>query len=98
MTAAGFTVQSTAPFGASAGTTQTVEVTYSSSTTFTKVATATSSALAVGRCVTAVGDHDATGAVTATSIQVSDATNGRCMGGFGGRPGQGAANGQGAGS
>jgi Domain of unknown function (DUF5666) len=98
MTADGFTVRSTAPPGASAGTTQTNEVTYSSSTTFTKVAAATSAALAVGKCVTAMGDHDSTGAVTATSIQVTDAVNGRCTGGFGGRPGQDAANGQGAGS
>lgn len=90
VSAAGFTVESSFPSQGSQGdsgdaqpTTQSVSVTTSATTTYTKTATADASALAVGKCVTAVGDHDDTGAVTATSIQVSDAVDGACSSGFG---------------
>ncbi|GAA0637273.1 hypothetical protein GCM10009547_47060 [Sporichthya brevicatena] len=56
-------------------------------TTYTKTVTATASALKVGRCVTALGSADDTGAITATSITVRSAVDGACTTGFG-RPGR----------
>ena len=86
VSATGFTVHNTNPrAGQSADTT----VTINSSTTYTKTASATSSALAVGECVAAIGPADDTGAITARTIAISKpgpsgCTTGRFRGGFGG--------------
>ncbi|MCK9902964.1 DUF5666 domain-containing protein [Frankia sp. Cpl3] len=67
-------------------------------TTYTRSVDATADALAVGRCAVVNGESDDTGAVTATRIALSEATNGVCALGFagGGRAGSagsGSANG-----
>ena len=59
-----------------------------SDTTYTATARATSTALKVGLCVTALGTADDTGAVAASSISLRPAEAGGCLGGFG-RPGGG---------
>ncbi|MGO8873022.1 MAG: hypothetical protein ACLQPH_16790 [Acidimicrobiales bacterium] len=64
--------------------TTSVVVTLTGSTTFESTGPATSSALATGQCARAVGPAGTTGAVTATSITVSQPVNGSCTGGFGG--------------
>ena len=67
-----------------------------SSTTYTTEKKAASSAVKTGLCATALGTADDTGAITATSITLSDAVDGQCTGGRGfgnGRGGQ--RNGQG---
>jgi hypothetical protein len=75
--------------------TRTVEVT--SSTSYTKDKTATSSAVKIGLCATALGTADDTGAIAATSITLSTAVDGSCTSGFGGFGGRGGAgNGQSA--
>lgn len=79
VSADGFTVSATRP-GADEATT--VEVMVSANTTYTTNADADQTALEVGRCVSATGDSDGTGAVTAERISVSDATDGQCVGGF----------------
>lgn len=66
--ATGFSVHGVAR-GQNPATDTTVTVT--SSTTYSKVESATSSALAVGDCIAAVGSTDDTGAVTAKSIAIS---------------------------
>jgi hypothetical protein len=63
------------PFGASSAmpptsVTDTVDVT--PATTFSETVSATASALVVGKCATAVGKTDTSGAVTATRIAVTD--------------------------
>lgn len=86
----GFTVSATQP-GADDATD--VTVTVGDETTYTTNAKATATAVEVGVCVNAQGDSDDTGAVTATSISVSQPVDGECTGGFGmggmggGRPG-----------
>jgi hypothetical protein len=86
----GFTVSATQP-GADDATD--VGVTVGDDTTYTTNAKAAASAVKVGVCVNAQGDSDDTGAVTATSISVSQPVDGECTGGFGmggmggGRPG-----------
>jgi hypothetical protein len=45
---------------------------------------ATESALVVGSCVSAQGNTDSVGTVTATTVTVSVAVAGECTGGFGG--------------
>lgn len=91
VTASGFTVTEERPDfssgqpspGASPSmTTTTVTVTVEGSTTYTTTKPATSAALKVGKCVTATGQADSTGAIAATRIAVSDPENGQC-GGFG---------------
>ncbi len=67
----------------------TITVTYAASTTFTTQATAAATDVKVGGCLQASGPHDSTGAVTATSIRLSDPVNGTCQTGFGRRPGNG---------
>jgi hypothetical protein len=65
-----------------------ISVSVGSSTTITTMAAATAKALHVGKCLTAQGSTDSSGAVQATRIQVNPATNGQCtigFGGFGGR-------------
>jgi hypothetical protein len=60
-----------------------VSVMVSGDTTYTTTAKATADAVKVGICVNAQGDTDDTGALTATSISVSQKVDGRCTGGFG---------------
>lgn len=81
VSATGFTVQGVAR-GSTPATTTTVTV--NSSTTYTKTQSATSSAMAVGDCVAAVGPSDDTGAVTAKTIAVSKPGKNGCTFGFGG--------------
>ncbi len=81
VSATGFTVTGIAR-GATPATTSTITV--NSGTTYTKTMSATSSALAVGDCVAAVGPSDDTGAVTARTIAVSTPGKNGCTFGFGG--------------
>jgi hypothetical protein len=66
-----------------------VKVTTSSSTTYKESQGAASSALAVGDCVTAAGSNDSTGAVTASSVQITSTGSSSCTSGFGGVGGGG---------
>ena len=84
VSATGFTVHSVAR-GKNPATDTTVTVT--SSTTYSKVESATSSALAVGDCVAAVGSTDDTGAVTAKTIGISKPGPNGCTAAFAGRGG-----------
>ena len=82
-----FTVESSAPAAgeeASADTMTTIEVTATSSTTVSITEEAGAAALTTGRCVVAAGEADGTGAVTATTLAVSDPVDGTCTVGFGG--------------
>lgn len=91
VSATGFTVHSVAR-GQNPATDTTVTVT--SSTTYSKVESATSSALAVGDCIAAVGSTDDTGAVTAKTIGISKPGPNGCSTGFGrGGFGRGGSNG-----
>jgi hypothetical protein len=84
VTSSGFTVESVRfNRGASASASATpstsdVNVVVTAATTYTKTVAATSKAVVVGRCVTAVGKTDDTGTVAATSIAVSAKQNGTC--------------------
>ncbi|MCW2752425.1 MAG: hypothetical protein JWR83_3535 [Aeromicrobium sp.] len=83
----GFTVESQGrpTSSGTTGTTTSVSVVTSASTKYTSTEKASSSAVKVGRCVTSQGQADSTGAITATSIAVTDPVNGQCgFGGFGG--------------
>jgi hypothetical protein len=51
---------------------------------FTERTTAAATDLAVGKCATAIGTADSTGAVTARSITISTAGANGCTTGFGG--------------
>jgi hypothetical protein len=82
VSATGFTVHSAAR-GQTAATDTTVTV--NATTSYSKVESATSSALAVGQCIAAVGSTDDTGAVTAKTIGISKAGPNGCTQGFGGR-------------
>ncbi|GAB3072348.1 hypothetical protein GCM10027053_41770 [Intrasporangium mesophilum] len=78
--------------GTTSAATSPVTVTYAASTTFTTAGKASASAVKVGVCLTAFGKADDTGAVTATTIQLSQPVDGSCttgfrLGGGGGRPG-----------
>jgi hypothetical protein len=86
VSATGFTVKGTAR-----GTTPAVTtvVTVNAATKYTKSGSATSSALAVGDCIAAIGAADDTGAVTAKTIGISKPSASGCTGGFGGRGGGG---------
>ncbi|HEY4458274.1 MAG TPA: DUF5666 domain-containing protein [Pseudonocardiaceae bacterium] len=95
VSATGFTVHSAAR-GQTAATDTTVTV--NSSTTYSKVESATSSALAVGDCIAAVGSTDDTGAVTAKTIGISKPGPNGCTQGFGGGRGFGGRGGNGGGT
>ncbi|GGI40488.1 hypothetical protein GCM10010988_29330 [Cnuibacter physcomitrellae] len=70
------------------GTTSPTDVTVGEGTAYTVTRAADASALVVGQCVTAQGESDSSGAVAATSLLVSEPTDGSCTMGFGaGRPG-----------
>jgi hypothetical protein len=68
-------------FGSSGSTTRTVTLT--GSTKITTTAKASAKSLAVGKCVTAQGKADSSGAVTASRVAVSNPTGGTCTAGFG---------------
>lgn len=80
-----FTVASTA-FGDTTSQTYTVKTT--STTTVTQQKATTSAAVKTGKCATAAGKADSTGAVTATTISLRAAVNGVCSTGFGRPAGQ----------
>jgi hypothetical protein len=71
--------------GSTGSTTVTRTVTLNSSTTYTETQSAADSALTVGKCVSAVGTSDSSGAITASSISIRPMVNGSCSTGFGGR-------------
>jgi hypothetical protein len=74
------------------GSTTSTTVTLTGTTTVTKIVTASRKDLAVGKCVSAIGPADQTGAITATSIEVSSpGASGCSFGGFGGFGGPGGA-------
>jgi hypothetical protein len=75
VSAAGFTVDAVAP-GSEDATSRKVSV--ADDTTFTTTATASATDVKVGVCVTTRGDTDGTGAVAATSMQISEAVDGAC--------------------
>jgi|HubBroStandDraft_1064217.scaffolds.fasta_scaffold45159_2 hypothetical protein len=73
--------------------TTTSKVTFTTSTTFNETMSASSTALVVGQCVTALGPASDTGAITATTISVRPAGPSGCFtftGGAGFRGGAGA--------
>jgi hypothetical protein len=75
-------------------TTTNKTVTLTAKTKITGERSATSTAVKVGRCATARGSADSSGAVKATSISITDPVDGSCTGfggfaGFGGRQGGG---------
>jgi len=86
VTADGFTVAARAP-GSKATAKVSVEV--GSTTTVTTTRSASASALKVGKCVSATGKSDDTGAVSASRISLSDPVDGECTGGFMRRAGSG---------
>jgi DUF4097 and DUF4098 domain-containing protein YvlB len=72
-----------------------VTVTYASTTPITQASTGVSADIIAGTCVAVVGTKDSTGAVTATSVRLTQPVNGACVsgngirgggGGFGARP------------
>jgi len=65
------------------GTTSSVVVTLTASTTFTQRTTASATDLAVGKCASAIGPANSTGAVTASSITISTPGANGCTSGFG---------------
>lgn len=80
------------------GTTGSNTVTVDSSTTYSATAEASAKALVVGACATVQGKADDKGAVAATRVVVSEATDGSCTSGFGGGfAGRGGPGGPGAG-
>lgn len=68
-------------------------VTYTGTTTFSQLETASASAVTVGSCVLAIGKADDTGAIAATSIAVSKPVGGTCTPGFRGGAGRAGATG-----
>lgn len=92
MTGGGFTVTSQG-FGQDSGS-STVTVSTTSKTTVSRTVAATSKAVRTGLCVSARGSADDTGAVTATSVALSQPVNGACGMGFGRPGGAGGAGGQ----
>lgn len=72
----GFTVDAVQP---GSDETTSTEVTVGSDTTLTRQAEAASSDVVVGVCLQTRGESDSTGAVAATSIAISAATDGECM-------------------
>jgi len=65
-----------------------VEISTSSSTTYTKIESASHAAVVVGRCVTVTGSKSKSGTVTATSVSIRSAGPNGCVG-FEGRGGGG---------
>lgn len=75
--------QGAAATAAPAVSTTTSTVTVTDATTYLKTAKAGSSAITVGRCATAFGPADDTGAIAATQIRISEPTAGSCTASFG---------------
>ncbi len=93
-----FTGGASGSSGSAATTNKTI--TLASTTTITEDETATSTAVVVGKCASAQGTADSSGAVTATSVAITNPVNGACtagFGGFGGFGGRGGGAGGGAG-
>jgi hypothetical protein len=65
-------------FGPSGSGTSDKTVTVTSSTKMTTDATTNAASVQVGKCVTAEGKADSTGAVTATQVRITDPVNGQC--------------------
>lgn len=65
--------------------TRAIKVNTSTSTTYSKIVAADSSALVVGQCATAVGPTDSTGSITAKTISVTPPVSGACTRGGGQR-------------
>ncbi|MEO6957897.1 MAG: DUF5666 domain-containing protein [Antricoccus sp.] len=65
--------------------TRAITVNTSTSTTYSKIVAADSSALVVGQCATAVGPTDSTGSITAKTISVTPPVSGACTRGGGQR-------------
>jgi hypothetical protein len=79
-------VIATQSFGGTNSTPTSKTVTAGSATKITTEATTTSASVKVGKCVSAQGSADSGGTVTATSVRITDPTNGECASGFGGGP------------
>jgi Domain of unknown function (DUF5666) len=62
------------------GSTSASNVAVDTTTTYLKRASATSSAIAQGKCLAARGTNDSSGTLQATSVTVSPANNGNCPG------------------
>lgn len=86
----GFTVASMRP-GADDDSTSDVTVTTSSTTKYTTTKSGSATDVKVGTCLTSRGEADDTGAITATTIALSQPVDGECggFGGFGGGPREG---------
>jgi hypothetical protein len=69
--------------------TQKLKITTSKSTTLSETQAVTSSALAVGVCVNALGPMATNGAVTASTVRITSPVGGSCTAGAGGFPGGG---------
>ncbi len=65
------------------GSTSSVSVLTGTSTTYTTIGAVTRSAITTGECAVATGPSDSTGAVTATTLVLSQPVNGSCTTGFG---------------
>ena len=74
-----------------APTASTITVTLPASATVTQTVAATSAAAVVGKCATAIGPANSTGAITAKSITISTPGPTGCSAGFGGFGGRGGA-------
>ncbi|MCZ4498754.1 MAG: hypothetical protein JWQ74_1307 [Marmoricola sp.] len=93
----GFTVTSTLPGAAgSTATTSEVVVTVSGTTTYSTTAKGTASDVKVGSCLRADGKTDDTGAITATTVQLTTAVDGECAATFARAGGQRFGNGSGS--
>jgi hypothetical protein len=55
-----------------------VTVVYTNATTFQKTSTGTFADILAGKCLTTSGQKDASGALTATTVRLSDKVNGAC--------------------
>lgn len=80
----GFTVESSTP---GSDDTSSVKVAVDDDTTYATTTKADAGDVLVGVCLQTRGETDSAGAVAATSIQISAATDGECSGGLGRRGG-----------
>ena len=72
------------PNSSSSTATTNKSVTVGASTKITTEASTTSTSVKVGKCVTAQGKADSSGTVAATTVRITDPTNGQCAVGLGG--------------
>ncbi|MEV7973651.1 hypothetical protein [Cellulomonas sp. NPDC089187] len=70
-------------------TTESTALTVGDATTYTTSVDADATAITVGRCVQAQGEQDDSGQMSASTLMLSDATDGSCTTGFGGGRPQG---------